>query len=153
MVIPLLPPCFARHFRCLRAPSPNLSLVEVLAAPGRRKIQGSLMVELLVAMAILAGALLPLALSFASERRYSRATYQHAVAMEIVDGEIETLAAGEWRAYPPGGRLYKVNAGAATNLPPGRFLLTISQTKIRLEWLPSGHERGGASVAREVMIR
>ena len=52
----------------------------------RARQAGALMVELLVAMALVAGALLPLAYSLASERRLVRATYQRAVAMEIVDG-------------------------------------------------------------------
>src|SRR4029077_14059617 len=83
---------------------------------------GALMLELLVAMALITGVLLPLAYSLASERRLVRATYQRAVAMEIVDGEMEVLAAGAWRAFTPGIHEYSVNAGAATNLPPGRFL-------------------------------
>src|SRR5437879_12017240 len=41
--------------------------------PARRR--GSLMVELLVAMALLTAALLPLAYSIASERRLARASY------------------------------------------------------------------------------
>src|SRR5712691_10335712 len=83
----------------------------------------SLMIELLVAMALLTGALLPVAYSLTSEKRYARACYQRAVAMEIVDGEMETLLAGEWRAFKSGTNEYKVNAAAAANLPPGRFLL------------------------------
>ncbi len=62
------------------------------AFAGRER--GGLMVELLVAMALLVGALLPLAYSIASEMRYARAAYQRAVAMEIVDGELEVVAAG-----------------------------------------------------------
>ena len=79
------------------------------------------MMELLVAMALLVGALLPLAYSIVSEKRLARAYYQRAVAMEIVDGEMETLAAGEWATFSSGIHEYPVRAGAATNLPPGRF--------------------------------
>ena len=100
-----------------------------------RRIRGSLMVELLVAMALMTGALLPLAYSLASERRLARATYQRAVAMEIVDGEIEVLAAGEWRVFSPGTQPYSGHAVAATNLPPGKFLITVGSDKLRLEWM------------------
>ena len=126
------------------------------------------MVELLVAMALLTGALLPVAYSITSEKRYARACYQRAVAMEIVDGEMETLVAGEWRAFraspSPGGEgrgegeplfrkiEYKPNAGAATNLAPGRFLLTIADKKLRLEWRPELKQHGGA-VVREALIK
>ena len=118
----------------------------------RKSQQGSLMVELLVAMALLVGALLPLAYSIASEKRLARAYYQRAVAMEIVDGEIEALAAGQWRAYPAGVSDYPVSAGAATNLPPGHFQLTVSPGKVRLEWKPRLKDHGGP-VLREASVR
>jgi hypothetical protein len=110
-----------------------------------------LSVELLVAVAILLGALLPLAYSLASEKRFARTAYQHAVAMEIVDGEMEALAAGEWRDFSPGVHEYQVHAVAATNLPPGKFLLTIEAGKMRLEWQPAGKAR--ATVVREVKLK
>jgi hypothetical protein len=110
------------------------------------------MIELLVAMAILAGALLPLAYSIATEKRLARSLYQRAVAMEIVDGEIEILAAGEWRAFSPGPQEYRVHAAAATNLPPGRFLLDLQPGKVRLEWRPAAKQHGG-SVVREVGVK
>lgn len=118
----------------------------------RARERGALMTELLVAMALLVGALLPLAYSIAAERRLARAYYQRAVAMAIVDGEMEVLAAGGWRAFTPGTREYPVQAGATTNLPPGAFLLTIHDGKVRLEWKPAVKHHGG-SVRREVTIK
>jgi hypothetical protein len=112
---------------------------------------GALMVELLVALAILAGVLLPLAYSFGSERRLARAYYNRAVAMEIVDGEMEVLMAGEWHRFQPGTHDYAVHCGAATNLPPGRFILTVQPGKLRLRWQPAGKDRGGA-VTREAVV-
>ena len=109
------------------------------------------MTELLVAMALLTGLLLPLAYSFSSERRYARAEYQRAVAMEIVDGELETLLAGRWRAFEPGIQDYAVHAAAATNLPSGRFVLTLERDNVRLEWHPDVKRHGG-SVAREAAL-
>ena len=110
------------------------------------------MVELLVALAIVIGVLLPLAYSFVSERRLARGYYQRAVAMEIVDGEMEVLLAGEWHAFSPGAHDYQVHAGAATNLPPGRFVLMLQPDKIRLRWLPAVKDRGGP-VTREATLR
>jgi len=109
------------------------------------------MVELMVAMALLVFALLPIAYSLASERRYARALYQHAIAMEMVDGETEVLAAGAWRDYTNGASQYHVRAAAATNLPPGRFWLTVVPGQVRLEWRPEVKTRGGA-VMREVRV-
>jgi len=118
---------------------------------GARQL-GFLTTELLVAMALLVSALLPVAYSIASERRLARAYYQRAVAMEIVDGEIEVLAAGEWRAFTPGTHEYHVQAGSMTNLPPGHFLLTVQNDKVRLEWQPAVKMHGGA-VVREARVR
>jgi hypothetical protein len=118
----------------------------------RRRQSGSLMVELLVALAILAGVLLPLAYSFVSERRLARGYYQRAAAMEIVDGEMEALLAGEWRAFSPGTHDYQVRAGAITNLPPGRFTLSVQPGKLRLRWQPALKDRGGP-LTREAILR
>jgi hypothetical protein len=110
------------------------------------------MVELLVAVALLLGVLFPLAYSFVTERRLARAYYHRAVAMEIVDGEMEALLAGQWRAFPPGTHDYRVDAGAATNLPPGRFILTVQPDKLRLRWQPALKDHGGP-VTREAVLK
>ena len=117
-----------------------------------KRTSGALMVELLVAMALLTGALLPLAYSIASERRLARASYQRAVAMELVDGEMEILGAGEWHAFAPGTQRYSVRSAAVTNLPPGEFLLTVKPGKVRLEWQPAVKRHGGA-VVREMILK
>jgi hypothetical protein len=110
------------------------------------------MIELLAALALVTVVLLPFAYSFTAERRIALASYQRAVAMEIVDGEMEALVAGEWRAYPPGTYGYKVHAGAATNLPPGRFILNVQPGKVRLRWQPALKDHGGP-VTREAVLR
>ena len=114
--------------------------------------RGALMVELLAAVVLLTAALLPLAYSISSENRVARAMYQRAIAMEIVDGEMEVLAAGGWRAFTNGVNEYRVKAAAATNLPPGRFILSVAPPKVRLEWRPEVKDHGGA-VVREVTVR
>jgi hypothetical protein len=109
------------------------------------------MIELLAAAALLLGALLPLAYSIASEKRYARTLYQRSVAMEIVDGEFEVLAAGQWRAFTNGTQPYLVHSAAATNLPPGTFLLTLEPPRLRLEWHPAAKQHGGP-VVREITL-
>jgi hypothetical protein len=103
-------------------------------------------------MALLTVALFPLAYSFAAERRLARSYYQRAVAMEIVDGEMEVLLAGEWRSFKPGAQEYHVKGATVTNLPPGKFQLEVGGDKLRLEWLPSMQMQGGP-VMREGTVR
>lgn len=117
-----------------------------------RSQDGSLLAEAVVALAILVAVMLPLAFAFLQETRLCRAAYFRAVAMEIVDGEMETLAAGEWREFQAGRQPYPVRAAAATNLPPGAFLLTLQPGRARLEWNPKAHGAGGL-VVREVTLR
>jgi hypothetical protein len=107
--------------------------------------------ELVIAMAILALVVLPLSYGFFHEAKMARAYYYRALAMQIVDGEMEILAAGQWRDYAPGTQPYPVDMRSATNLPPGRFLLTIQPPRIRLAWQPSGKGAGG-TVVREVHL-
>jgi type II secretory pathway pseudopilin PulG len=113
---------------------------------------GWLMIELLVAISLLAVALLPFAYSFAAEKKLARTQYQKALAMEIVDGEMEILAAGEWREYRPGTHPYKTTAAAATNLPPGHFTLTVAPDRLTLQWTPSTKTHGGP-VTREAKTK
>jgi len=119
---------------------------------GGRAQAGALHTEAVVALGILVAVMIPLAFTFQQETRTCRAHYYKAVAMEIVDGEIEAVAAGEWRVFRPGKQSYPVRAAAATNLPPGDFVLTLDDARARLEWIPRAGGAGGI-VAREVKVR
>jgi hypothetical protein len=110
------------------------------------------MIELLAALALLAFAVLPFAYSFTAEKKLARSQYQRALAMEIVDGEMEVLAAGEWRAFGQGANDYRVSAHSAVNLPPGRFLLSVGPERLILEWIPEQKMHGGP-VSREVRFQ
>jgi hypothetical protein len=114
--------------------------------------RGMLMADLFVAMAIFAVAIMPLAFSYVRETRLLRAEYFRGVAMEIVDGEMEILVAGEWRNLPEGSQPYAVHAGAAANLPPGRFQLIKTGKHLRLEW-SSERRQGIGTVVREVTFK
>lgn len=110
------------------------------------------MVELLVAIALLTGALMPIAFSIASERRLARTLYERGVAMEIVDGQLEILAAGEWKSLGPGRHLLHPKSRALANLPRGEFFAQIESSKLRVEWLSASNPRH-ASIVREVVIK
>jgi len=121
--------------------------------PHRRASEsGALMTELMIGIVILGIAVFPLAYSFAKEHQYLRTCYQRAVAMEIVDGELEVLLAGDWHVFTNGVHLLIPRAQSATNLPPGTLQLTVADKHIRVEWLPSGKNQGG-QVVREATAK
>jgi hypothetical protein len=123
-------------------------MVTRIAREGRR---GALITEWAVAMGILVVVMLPLAYSLVQESRLCRAYYYKAVALEIIDGEMEVLAAGEWRAFKSGEQAYALSSRAATNLPPGAFRLTVEEKRLRLDWIPARHGYGGR-LTREVKL-
>jgi hypothetical protein len=124
-------------------------VVRIFPSPRRvNSCGGFLTAELVVAIAILAAVMLPLGGMWFHETRMLRAYYRDAVAMEILDGEMEILAAGEWRRFAEGRHELKPSGNAAGNLPSGKFLLTRQLKLVRLEWRP---ERG-RKMAREVKL-
>jgi hypothetical protein len=119
---------------------------------GSRSRRGFLMVDLVVAMAILSLAIVPLGFSFVRERQVLKIEYLRSVANEIVDGEMEILAAGDWKNFPDGSQHYSVHANAAATLSPGHFQLTKTGNRLRLEWTPDKRHGIGA-VVREVTVK
>ena len=124
----------------------------VISLSRSRAPRAFLILDLVVGMAMLVLAIFPLAYTVNSEARLFRATYQRALAMEIVDGEMEILAAGEWRAFPEGTMAYPVQARAAANLPDGQFQLTRTGNHLRLQWSPA-EKSGVGPVVREVTVK
>jgi hypothetical protein len=114
--------------------------------------QGSMSIELVLALTIVTTILLPLGFSFVEEQHACRVYYWRAVAMEAVDGEMEVLAAGEWRAFPQGVQPYVVHSESAKYLPPGKFVLRVHERNLHLEWRPD-KMRNGAPVIREAVGR
>jgi hypothetical protein len=129
----------------------NLNMTKYFPRTAGRN-RGFLMVDLIVGMVILAVAIMPLAFSYVRETRLLRAEYFRGTIMEIVDGEMEVLAAGEWRNFPEGAQPYTVHARAAANLPTGHFQLTKTSRHLRLEWT-SDQQQGIGTVIREVTIK
>jgi hypothetical protein len=125
--------------------------------PRRNKLKlelqrGFLEVDLIVGLAILSLAIVPLGFSFAREQQVLKIEYARSVANEIVDGEMEILAAGDWKNFPDGSQNYSVHANAAASLPPGHFQLTKTGNHLRLEWNPDA-KRGVGAVVRETTVK
>lgn len=120
--------------------------------PRHLKTRALIMVEMIMAIAILFIAALPLAFTIHADAKVFKATYQRAVAMEIVDGEMEILAAGGWQSVSEGTHPYTVRAAAAANLPDGQFKVTRAGRHLRLEWLSNKHI-GIGPVMREADVK
>jgi hypothetical protein len=112
---------------------------------------GWLIVELMFALTVVVVALIPLAFSFRAEQKLVRAHYNQVVAMEILDGEMEILRAGDWRNLVEGEQPLKVTAKSATNLPPGGFFLMRTGAMMRVEWRPAKKGAGG-KIVRETEL-
>jgi hypothetical protein len=126
-----------------------------LSQPFRKNLRskrGFLEVDLLVGLAILSLAIVPLGYSFARERQVLKMEYFRSVANEIVDGEMEILAAGDGKNYSEGAQAYVIHSRAAASLSPGHFQLTKNGNHLRLEWTPD-ERRGVSAVVREVTIK
>jgi hypothetical protein len=118
---------------------------------GQSARRGFLQVDLVAALAIFAIGMAPLAYSFARERQVLKIEYLRSVADEIVDGEMEVLAAGAGRDFPDGSQIYPVHCRAAAALPPGHFELTRTGNHLRLAWIPDAR-RGVGAVIRETTL-
>ena len=110
-----------------------------------------ILIELTVAAGLLALVVTGLAAAQFTDLRWLRAQYARAVAMEIVDGEMEVLLAGECKAFGEGTHAYPVRGDAARNLPDGKLSLTVQGKTVRLEWTPVQLRQGGR-VVREARI-
>lgn len=110
---------------------------------------GFMNVELVAAIGVLLIAMIPMAYSVMQEVKLARRCYHEAVAMQLLDGEMEVLAAGNWKAFSEGEHILRVTAPAAANLPPGNFIVIRGSGKIRVEWRP---EKRGRVMTREVKL-
>ena len=122
----------------------------VITKKERRKERGSaLLAELIGAMLILSVVFMSLTLVLVKDQRTCRKYYYKAVAMEIVDGEMEVLRAGYWKEFKQGAQPYPTTANSATNLPEGELRLTLQGEKIRLEWEPKEQRFQSVHIVRE----
>jgi len=117
-----------------------------------RRGRGFVLIEAAVAIAILLLATIPLASWMMSDARSLHDAYSRAIAVELVDGEMETLVAGAWRNYSEGTNVCHPAGNAARNLPPGQFLIIRHGDQLQLRWTPSG-KCGIGAVTREATVK
>ena len=108
-----------------------------------------MLIELTAAVGILIVVTAGFAAAIHTDGRVLRACSYRAI--ELVDGELERMAAGEWQAHGQGTHELTLEADAAANLPDGTFVLSVKGKTLRLEWRPAQRGKGGR-VAREVTL-
>lgn len=114
--------------------------------------RGFLQMDLVMGMAILVIAVIPLGYASMQERRALRNEYSRAVIVEALDGEMEILAAGAGKNLPDGAQNFPVTARALDRVPPGHFQLTKSDRNLRLEW-SADEPCGLGTVVRETTLK
>jgi len=114
-----------------------------------RARHGFASMDLFLAMAIFLFGFFSVAYLSNRELRLARSGYYDAIAMALVDGEFEVLAAGAWIHLPEGQSPYRSKAPTMESLPPGAFRATRTDQFIRLEWIPLG-KGNGRHIVREL---
>lgn len=123
-------------------------MISSFSMPGHRQKsqRGFLGVELVVAISILAIAILPLAFTLVRDQELFRAYQVQAAILEVLDGELEVLAAGYVNDFPNGVHSYTPAAESMRYMPAGTMTLLRSNRLLRLEWKPDKSWRGGILV-------
>ena len=111
-----------------------------------------LQLDVAVAITVLALVFIPLSVSSSSDLDLARRQYFEAVALQLIDGEMDVLLAGERRKYTPGEHQIKPVGEAVQNMPEGEFTLTVHDQKLTLAWVPTKRAKWGR-VERVVQLK
>ncbi|MCD8535746.1 MAG: hypothetical protein LR011_13570 [Verrucomicrobia bacterium] len=116
----------------------------------RRSRGGFATMDMVISMILIISVMLPLGFSLARDGELYRAYSIRARAMSILDGEMEVLAAGYWRHFGLGQHAYQPRSQSAASMT-GEFLLSVSESELKLTWNPANRYRGGV-VERRIVI-
>ena len=116
------------------------------------KCRAFLQLDVAVAITVLALVFIPLSVSSSSDLNLARRQYFEAVALQLIDGEMDVLLAGERRKYTPGEHQIKPVGEAVQNMPEGEFTLTVHDQKLTLAWVPTKRAKWGR-VERVVQLK
>ena len=102
-----------------------------------------LQLDVAVAITVLALVFIPLSISSSGDLDLARRHYFEAVALQLIDGEMDVLLAGERRKYTTGEHRITPVGEAVQNLPEGEFVLTVHDQKLTLAWVPKKWAKWG----------
>jgi len=107
------------------------------------KCRAFLQLDVAVAITVLALVFIPLSISSSGDLDLARRHYFEAVALQLIDGEMDVLLAGERRKYTTGEHRITPVGEAVQNLPEGEFVLTVHDQKLTLAWVPTKRAKWG----------
>ena len=102
-----------------------------------------LQLDVAAAITVLALVFIPLSVSSSGDLDLARRHYFEAVALQLIDGEMDVLLAGERRKYTTGEHRITPVGEAVQNLPEGEFVLTVHDQKLTLAWVPTKRAKWG----------
>ena len=111
-----------------------------------------LQLDVAIAITVLALVFIPLSVSSSGDLDLARRHYFEAVALQLIDGEMDVLLAGERRKYTLGEYGITPVSEAVQNLPEGKFVLTVKQKQLTLTWVPTKRAKWGR-VERVVQLK
>ncbi len=92
--------------------------------------------DVAVAIVILMLVFIPLTVTSSSKLDLARRHHVEAVVLQLIDGEIDVLLAGEQEKYNFGEHRITPAGEAAEDLPKGEFILTLKEKQLSLAWVP-----------------
>jgi hypothetical protein len=117
-----------------------MTLTQTIRLARRRAF---LQLDVAVAITVLALVFIPLSVSSSGDLDLARRQYFEAVALQLIDGEMDVLLAGERRKYTTGEHRITPVGEAVQNLPEGEFVLTVHDQKLTLAWVPTKRAKWG----------
>ena len=111
-----------------------------------------LQLDVAIALTVLALVFIPLSVSSSGDLDLARRHYFEAVALQLIDGEMDVLLAGERQKYTSGEHRIRLLGKAVQNLPEGEFVLSVQDQKLTLAWVPKKLAKWGR-VDRVVQLK
>jgi len=106
----------------------------------------------MVAIAILMLVFIPLTVTSSSKLDLARRHHVEAVVLQLIDGEIDVILAGEREKYNFGEHRITPAGEAAEDLPKGDFILTLKKNQLSLVWIPVKPAKWGR-IERKVNLK
>ena len=108
--------------------------------------------DVMGAIVILMLVFIPLTVTSSRKLDLARRHHVEAVVLQLIDGEIDVLLAGEHKKYNFGEHRITPAGEAAEDLPKGDFILTLKKKQLSLVWIPVKQAKWGR-IDREVNLK